>query len=87
MGDKKDDEVKLAGHRKCIEEHIAKYKTYKIDHEKLFALKTIRNAQQKIKEIRKGGDYGQSLPVFQRKVYHPKGVVVVVINLVVFFLS
>ena len=33
------------------------------------------------------GYYGQSLPVFQRKVYHPKGVVVVIINLVVFFLS
>ena len=32
-----------------------------------------------------GGYFTQSLPVFQRKVYHPKGVVEADINLVNFF--
>ncbi len=47
----------------------------------------LREYNNTLMNLTTSGYYGQSLPGFQRKVYHPKGVVVVVINLVIFFLS
>ena len=48
-----DDKTKLAGQRKAVREHIEKYKNYTLQHEKDFALKTIRNAQKQIASIMK----------------------------------
>lgn len=53
MGDTKDAEKKLEGQRRAIQEHINKYKTYPHAQDKDFALKTIRNAQQQIADIKK----------------------------------
>ena len=48
-----DDKTKLEGQRKAVREHIEKYNTYTIQHEKDYALKTIRNAQKQIANILK----------------------------------
>ena len=53
MGDNKDAETKLAGQRKAIQDHINKYNVYAHEQDKNFALKTIRNAQQQIEDIKK----------------------------------
>ncbi len=42
----------IKSHRKAIREHIDKYNSYTADQEKQFALKTIRNAQQQIADIK-----------------------------------
>ncbi len=47
-----DDKAKLEGQRAAIREHIEKYKRYSEQHEKDFALKTIRNCQNQISIIR-----------------------------------
>jgi hypothetical protein len=44
---------KVEGQRKAIREHIDKYNIYPIPHEKEFALKTIRNCQQVIANLRR----------------------------------
>ena len=43
---------KVEGHRRAIQEHIEKYKKYKDENDKRFALKTIANAQRQIADIR-----------------------------------
>ncbi|MFK7766910.1 MAG: hypothetical protein AB8B55_06780 [Mariniblastus sp.] len=57
-----DDKKKLAGHRKSVLEHIEKYKKYTQDHEKAFALKTIRNVQTQIKKIMSKHPHWESKP-------------------------
>lgn len=44
---------KIDGQRAAIREHIDKYRRYPIPHEKEFALKTIRNCQKEIADLRK----------------------------------
>lgn len=44
---------KVNGHRRAISDHIDKYKRYKDENDKLFALKTIANAQQQIVDLRR----------------------------------
>jgi len=58
-----DDKVKLKGQRAAIKEHIEKYNKYEIDHEKEFALKTIRNAQSQIKKILSKHPHWESDPL------------------------
>ena len=48
-----DDKTKLAGQRAAVREHIEKYNKYTQQHEKDYALKTIRNAQKQIASILK----------------------------------
>jgi hypothetical protein len=43
----------LAGQRKAVSDHIAKWARYKEPHDKNFALKTIRNAQTQIEKLKK----------------------------------
>lgn len=45
-------EKQVAGHRRAISEHIDKYKRYPAQHDKDFALKTIRNAQGHVQKLR-----------------------------------
>ena len=50
-----NEQKKLDGQRKArkaIREHIEKFKKYPKKYDKEFALKTIRNAQKQIKDIR-----------------------------------
>jgi len=47
-----DDKTKLAGQRRAVREHIDKYNKYPLEHDKNYALKTIRNAQNQIQRIR-----------------------------------
>ncbi|MDZ7261256.1 MAG: hypothetical protein ONB05_04005 [candidate division KSB1 bacterium] len=47
-----DDKAKLEGQRAAIREHIDKYKRYSEQHEKAFALRTIRNCQKQIAKIK-----------------------------------
>ena len=48
-----DEERAVDRHRTTIRDHIDKYKRYSADHEKQFALKTIQNAQQQIRDIKR----------------------------------
>ena len=57
QGTMADDKTKLAGHRKAIEEHIAKYEHYSHDQDKQYALKTIRRIQSEIRAIRNGNSH------------------------------
>lgn len=57
-----DDRAKLQGQRAAIREHIEKYNRYDIDHEKEFALKTIRNAQAQITKILSKHPHWDSAP-------------------------
>jgi len=48
-----DDKVKLTGQRSAIREHIDKYNNFPAEHDKKFALKTIRNCQKQITKLLK----------------------------------
>ena len=47
------DRDKLFGQRRAIWEHIEKWKTYPDPRDKDFALKTIRNCQAQVADIRR----------------------------------
>ena len=47
------DKAKLKGQRAAIRDHIFKYKWFTAQHDKDFALKTIRNCQNQITKILK----------------------------------
>ena len=54
MSDSKADaEKKIKGHRKAVEEHVAKYHKYPHENDKKFALKTIQRVQAIIAELRR----------------------------------
>ncbi len=46
-----DDKTKLESQRAAIREHKEKYERYSIQHDKDFALKTIKNCQNQIANI------------------------------------
>lgn len=48
-----DDKTKLEGQRRAVREHIEKYNKYHDERDKNFALKTIRNCQNRISLILK----------------------------------
>lgn len=51
--DLKKTETKIAGHRRAIREHIAKYERYPAAQDKAFALKTIERAQGTIRDLKR----------------------------------
>jgi hypothetical protein len=69
MGDKKEAEKKLDGQRKAIEEHIKKFRTFQFPQDKEFALKTIRNAQKQIEDIKKRNPLTSTSPFDTWKPY------------------
>lgn len=50
--DLRKTEKKIAGHRRAIREHIAKYERYPDDRDKAFALKTIERVQGTIRDLK-----------------------------------
>ena len=53
MADRKTTEAKIAGHRKAIREHIAKFERYPAAQDKAFALKTIQRVQGTIRDLKR----------------------------------
>jgi len=49
----KDVERKIAGHRRSIRDHIAKYERYPAAQDKAFALKTIQRVQGTIADLKR----------------------------------
>jgi hypothetical protein len=51
--DLKKTEAKIAGHRRAIRDHIAKYERYPAAQDKAFALKTIQRVQGTIRDLKR----------------------------------
>jgi hypothetical protein len=46
-----DDADKIAGQRRAVREHIAKFENYPNANDKAFALKTVRRCQNEISDL------------------------------------
>ena len=51
--DLRKTEAKIAGHRRAIRDHIAKYERYPAAQDKAFALKTIKGVQSTIRDLKR----------------------------------
>ncbi|MEQ7845754.1 hypothetical protein [Nocardioides kribbensis] len=51
--DLKTTEAKIAGHRRAIHDHIAKFERYPAAQDKEFALKTIERIQGTIRDLKR----------------------------------
>ncbi|WP_286928881.1 MULTISPECIES: hypothetical protein [Aeromicrobium] len=51
--DLKKTEAKIAGQRKAIRDHIAKYERYPAAQDKAFAVKTIERVQDTIRDLKR----------------------------------